>query len=76
VGGSQVQSGHWSREKSCPCCESNTDHPASSLSLYWLWYPGSVIIIIIFITGNGGGGGCGDDDDDDYDYDYDYTVWF
>jgi hypothetical protein len=64
VGGPQVQSGHWSREKSCPCCESQTGHPASSLSLYWLRYPDSVIVTIMLITGN-----SDDDDDDD-------TLWF
>jgi hypothetical protein len=46
-----------------PAANQNTDHPASSLSLYLLRYPGSLIITIILITGN-------NDDDDDV------TVWF
>jgi hypothetical protein len=61
LGGPQGQSGHWSREKSCPCCELSTGHPASSLLLYRLRHPDSLII-----TGNNN---SNDDDDDD-------TVWF
>jgi hypothetical protein len=70
LGGPQGQSGHWSRENSCSCCESNTGHPASSLSQYRLRYPDSVIITIILITGKNhnnvddDGGGSGDDGGD------------
>jgi hypothetical protein len=63
LGGPQGRPEHWSRENSCSCCESNTGHPASSLSLYQLRYSGSLIITIILITGSN------DDSDDD-------TVWF
>jgi hypothetical protein len=65
LGGPQGWSGHWSRENSFPCSESNTGHPASSLSLYRFRYPGSIIVTIILITGNN------DDNDDDDD-----IVWF
>jgi hypothetical protein len=60
LGRPKGQSGHWSREKSCPCWESNAGHPASSL--FQLRYPSSLIIIIITIMGK-------NDEEDD-------TVWF
>jgi hypothetical protein len=64
LGGTQGRSEHWSRQNSCPCYESNTDHPASSLSLYRLRYPGSLIITITLITGNNDDNDDDDDDDD------------